>query len=348
MAPAWARFFAMIDHPPTPSSASAPPRPPTPAAPPAWALVAAAVAINVVWALSYPVSKLVMTDLPVGALSCWRVVGAALLLAPLLRRRDFPARWSLQDAVSLGLMGTLGFALPIWLQYAGTVRTTASNVSMIVGLETVMVVVLAALFLREPLRRRTWGGLAAAVGGVAFISVDPATLDLLSGRYAAGNGLMLLSIAGFASYTILGKSLIDRWSGTALTVLPLAVAGALMLPIFYLTDPAGFQRGLSLSGTEFWGVFFITAIATAASYAIWNWVLRWVSAGTLAYSLYIQPVAGALFSAWLLKETLTPTYWWGAGLILLAMALGAETGKPQPEPLPEEEPGGAPEPAAAA
>lgn len=346
MAPAWARFFAMIDPTLSTSVPSAPSRPQPPAAPPAWALVAAAVAINVVWALSYPVSKLVMTDLPVGALSCWRVVGAALLLAPLLRRRDFPARWSLKDAVSLALMGTLGFALPIWLQYAGTVRTTASNVSMIVGLETVMVVVLAAMFLREPLRRRTWGGLAAAVGGVAFISVDPATLDLLSGRYAAGNGLMLLSIAGFASYTILGKALIDRWSGTALTVLPLAVAGALMLPIFYLTDPAGFQRGLALTGSEFWGVFFITAIATAASYAIWNWVLRWVSAGTLAYSLYIQPVAGALFSAWLLKETLTPTYWWGAGLILLAMALGAETGKAQPEPADPEQ--ATPEPAVAA
>jgi drug/metabolite transporter (DMT)-like permease len=306
------------------------------------------VAINVIWALSYPVSKLVMTDLPVGALSCWRVVGAAILLAPLLRRRDFPARWSLGDAVSLALMGTLGFALPIWLQYAGTVRTTASNVSMIVGLETVMVVVLAALFLREPLRRRTWGGLVAAVGGVAFISVDPATLDLFSGRYAAGNGLMLLSIVGFASYTILGKALIDRWSGTALTVLPLAVAGALMLPIFYLTDPAGFQRGLALSGSEFWGVFFITAIATAASYAIWNWVLRWVSAGTLAYSLYIQPVAGALFSAWLLQETLTPTYWWGAGLIMLAMALGTETGKARPAPAPADEADPAPAPAAAA
>lgn len=317
---------------PLPSESAAP----SPARPHPWLLLGVAFLINVVWALSYPVSKLVMDGLPVGALTCWRLAGAAALLAPFVRRRDLPERPSPRDLAMLGLMGLFGFAAPIWLQYQGTVRTTGSNVSLIVGLETVMVVVMAAIALREPMRARTWGGLAAAVAGVGLISVDPTTLDLFAGRYALGNGLMLLSVVGFASYTILGKALAGRWSTMALTALPLAVAAIVTVPAFALAEPAAFARGLALSIHEGLGVFFITVVATAVSYIAWNWILRWVSAGQLAYSLYVQPVAGALFSAWLLKETLTPMTAWGAAFIVVAMVLGAE--RPAPAPAVDELP----------
>lgn len=326
------------DHPgetvsitPLPSDLSAS----APARPHPWLLLGVALVINVIWALSYPVSKLVMDGLPVGALTCWRLAGAAALLVPFLRRSDIPERPALRDLGMLGLMGFFGFALPIWLQYQGTVRTTGSNVSLIVGLETVIVVVMAAIALREPMRGRTWGGLAAAVAGVGLISVDPTTLDLFSGRYALGNGLMLLSVVGFASYTILGKALTGRWSTMALTALPLAVAAAVTVPAFALAEPAAFARGLALTFHEGLGVFFITVVATALSYVAWNWILRWVSAGQLAYSLYVQPVAGALFSAWLLKETLTPMTAWGAALIFVAMVLGTERPRAEAEAVPE-------------
>lgn len=311
------------------------------APPPMWLMIACAIAINLAWAFSYPLSKVVLTDLSVEALSCWRVAGAAILLAPLLRRRDFPTVWSKRDLFALAMMGLVGLAGATWLQYAGTVLTTASNVSMIVATEAVMVVVLAALFLKEPMQRRTWAGLAAAVAGVALISVDPATLDLFSGRYWAGNLLMVTAIVGFASYTIFGKLLVGRWSAKAMTVLPIILAAVMILPLTYFTHPAAFERGLALTSTEAWGVFFIAGPATAVAYMVWNWVLRYVSATAMAYSLYVQPVAGALFSAWMLKETLAPTYWWGAALILLAMTLGAE--KPQAKVQPD-----APEPALAA
>jgi drug/metabolite transporter (DMT)-like permease len=295
-------------------------------------LLAVAVFINVMWALSYPVSKLVMDGVSVGAMTSWRVAGAALLLLPFLRRHDFPERIGGRDLALLVARGLVGFAAPVWLQYMGTVRTTASNVSLIVGLETVAVVVLAALCLKERVAARAWAGLVAAVAGVGLISVDPATLDLVSGRYWAGNALMMVSILGFASYSIVGKLLGDRWSAKALTVLPLAVAAVVTVPLVAATDPVGFARGFALSGPQAGGVFFITAIATAFSYMAWNWALAHMNAGKLAYSLYVQPVAGALFSAWLLHEALTPLYLGGAALIGVAMVMGAERAAPAPAP----------------
>lgn len=291
--------------------------------PPAWLLATTAVGINVIWALCYPISKLVLGHVSPGALTCWRLAGAALLLLPFLRRSDFPARVGRLDWLHLALMGAIGAAGATALQYLATARTSASNVSLLVGLETVITIILAALFLGEPVRRRTWAGLAAAFAGVALISVDPRTLELFSGRYWQGNALMLASIGCYSAYTIWGKLLAERWGASAMTVLPFLVASALLVPGYAWLDPAGFWQGLLLPPQQLLVVALVTAVATAVCYMAWNWLTRWVSTTRLAYSLYVQPIAGALFSALLLHEPVTPTFLGGAALIVVAMGLGS-------------------------
>lgn len=294
------------------------------AAPPAWLLMALAAGVNLIWALTYPVSKLVMTEVSAGALSCWRLAGTVILLAPFLRRSEFPEKVTLRDVGLLSLMGLVGGAAAVVLQYLGTARSTASNVSVLVGTETMFAVLLAAIFLGERVGGRMVAGMAAAIAGVLLVSVDPATLDLLSSRYGLGNALMLASIFCYAVYTILGKVLGARWGPMALTVVPFVLASAVTVPYYALTEPAAMVRGLMLTWQEGLGVLLIVGVGTALCYVCWNWLLRWMSASRLSYSLYLQPVAGALFSAWMLGEALTPTFMAGAGLILVAMALGAE------------------------
>ncbi|HEY9723373.1 MAG TPA: DMT family transporter [Oscillatoriaceae cyanobacterium] len=296
--------------------------------PPSWLLALVAVAINVIWALCYPISKMVMAQVPPGALTCWRLAGAALLLLPFMRRSDFPAGPTKKEWLILALMGAIGAAGATGLQYAATALTTASNVSLLIGLETVFTVVMAALFLGEPLRRRTWVGLATAFVGVTLISVDPRTLNLFSGHYWQGNVLMLASIGCYAGYTIWGKLLAGRWGASALTVLPFLVASAIVVPGYAWLRPASFWHGLLLPPHVLLIVAIITAGVTAACYLAWNWLARHLSASQLAYSLYVQPIAGAIFSALLLHEPVTPTFVAGAALIVVAMSIGVPGAPP--------------------
>ena len=227
-------------------------------------------------------------------------------------------------------MSLVGCVSAITLQYVGTGLTTAANVSLIVGLETSIVVLLAALFLSEPLAGRDVGSLLLALLGVIIITVDPASLDLFGSKHFAGNVLVLSSILCYSVYTIVGKMLAGRWGATALTALPFALAAALFVPAYWWLDPAGWQRGLSLTRTECLGVFFLTVPCTALGYLGWNWLLRWMSAGTLSFFLYLQPLAGAIFSAWLLRETMTGTFFLGGAIIFAGIMLGHRSPPKEP------------------
>lgn len=282
------------------------------------------VGVNLVWALSYPVSKRIMKDLPALALTSWRLLLGGLVLLPFLRRSELANGVSLYDSALLLGMGVLGCAGATTLQYLGTVHTLAANVALIVGLETLMVVAMAAILLREPLTRRFQAGLGLALAGAMLITVDPSAVDLVSSQYLSGSLLVFASLFCYAGYTIVSKRLAARWSPVALTALPFLVGAAVTIPIFAVADPRAFARSLRLSTTELLGIAFIGVAATALSYATWNWLLRFLPAGRLANSLYLQPVAGALFSSWLLGEKLTPTFFLGAALVLLAMAFAHE------------------------
>lgn len=293
----------------------------TPHQPPQWQMLGLAIGLNLLWAFSYPISKLLIGDLSHMALSCWRIGGATLMLLPFLKREDIPSVFGWRDLLLLLIMGLIGCGGAIALQYAGTAHTTAANVSLLVGLETSIVVLLAAVFLGEAITRRDLLSLILAFFGVILLSVDPSSLDLLNSQHLKGNLLVLGSIFGYSAYTIAGKLLVGRWGATAVTVLPFALASLAFIPAFAWYDPPAWNRALALTSREILGVLFLAGVVTAMGYLGWNWLLRWMPAGKLAFFLYLQPPAGALFSIWLLGEPLNPTFILGGSIILIAMLL---------------------------
>jgi drug/metabolite transporter (DMT)-like permease len=290
-----------------------------PGAPPRWLLFSLAVGVNVVWALSYPVTKVTLVGLSPLALTCWRLAGAAVLLLPWAGRFPRPPR--ARDLALLAAMSLIGCAAASLLQFAGTVRSTASNIALITGVETLLISVLARAFLSEPLPRRSLLALLLAFAGVVLVTVDPTTLELTSSRFLAGNGLMLASVTCYAGYTVMGKALAPRWNAGALTALPFLVSALVLVPYFAVSDPPGFVRALALTRGEAGAVAFLVGGVTAGGYLLWNWLLGYLDASELGFSLYVQPVAGALFSAWLLGEAIGATFVSGTALVLGAVAL---------------------------
>ncbi len=269
-----------------------------------------AILINLGWAIAYPLSKNVIGAFPAMGLAMWRMAGGALILLPLIRRTDFPRSPSRKDLILLALMGVVGCALSTLLQFIATERTLASNISLIVALETIAAMFLAHFFLRERSSLQGWGGAIIAFAGVGLITINPESgesgLALLRSDHALGNGLMVLSVMCYATYTIIGKILAPRWGSGALTALPLLLSAILFVPVFLLTDPEGFSRAMHPTLPE-WGVIFLVGCLGAGfGFMIWNWLLNFMSASALSRTLYVQPVSGVIFSAWLLGETITP------------------------------------------
>ena len=290
-------------------------------------IIAVAVAMNLAWALSYPLSKHLLTTVSPFAVAAVRMTGAGLLGAPFLRRRDFPRPVRAKDFALLFVMGVVGCALASTLQYAGTARTMASNVALVTALEPSIVTILAALTLGERVRLRQAIAVVVALAGISLLSVDPESLDLLSSRYFIGNVVVLGSVVCYASYTVAAKGLSDRWGTSALTIVPFFLAGATLVPAVGLARPGDLAKLAHLTPGEASSLVFLVVVATGIGYLVWNWLLQWLSATEVALTIYIQPIAGTILSTWLLHEPLAAPFVVGAALVMGALVLG----RPPPE-----------------
>lgn len=297
--------------------------------PPPALLWTLAVLINVAWALVYPLSKELLTSFPPMGLACWRLAGAALPILPFMRMGDVAARMTASDFRLLLTMGLVGCGLSIVLQFLATPLTLASNISLIASFETLFVLVLGHVLLRERIKARQWTGTVLAFAGVGLLTFDPRTLSIGAPDQVGGNLLMMASAFCFAVCTLAAKPLRERWSSTVITGIPFLAAALVLVPGYAISDPSGFMRALQPRPEE-WAVIALVVASGAGCYFVWNWLLRYMSAGSLALSLHLQPVAGMLFSVWLLGEQITQVAALGAVLVLGGVAISELSMRAQP------------------
>jgi drug/metabolite transporter (DMT)-like permease len=155
------------------------------------------------------------------------------LLKPRPRARRYSGQWPLLLAAGFAFAGDLAF----W--HASVVRTSVANSTLLANLATIFVTLGAWVFLRERPARLFFGGLAAALVGVALLVH---TSLGFSRTGLVGDALGVVTAMFYASYLLAVKSLRDRGEATlhlmavtttitAIFLLPAALAsGEQMLP----------------------------------------------------------------------------------------------------------------------
>jgi drug/metabolite transporter (DMT)-like permease len=290
------------------------------------AAIAVLIGVNIVWSSAYAASKLLM-DGPWGhlsplALSFWRLLAATLILLP-LAWRELPKRpLTGKEWASLTMVGLIGSAGAMYTQFLGTQWSLATNASLITAMETIFNCVLAAIFLGERLDARGVAGLLVALFGVLLLNdLDWNRLDLLSGKYAAGNGILVLSMLCYATYSLAGKWAVATLRPMVVTGIPFAIATVALGLLCLWQEPAALTGVVAWSTPTWLGVLFMGVVVTALTYLVWNVVLVHATVSAMSLTLYAQPLAGALLAWWWLGERLSPHAGAGALCVLVAVAL---------------------------
>ena len=171
---------------------------------------------NIVWGLNAPIGKSVLWSEanPGGvnpfALSVYRMVGAALLFwtVSLLLPRERVAR---RDIALLLLASVFGIQLNQMLFLWGLSLTSPIDTSIIATVVPVLTMVLATLFLREPI---TW----LKAGGV-FLGCAGALILILVSQHGTGHSssvmgdvLCIVSAVSYATYLTAFRNVIVRYS----------------------------------------------------------------------------------------------------------------------------------------
>ena len=183
--------------------------------------ILALAAAGVLWGLTVPLSKVALEWLGPGWLTVARFAAAAPVLA-------LVARHGLRDAFVPRVVaaGALGFGAVTVLQNAGIERTSVSHAALVVGAAPVLVALIAAGLGRSATRPITWGGYAVALLGIALVAGAGG-----GGATAAGDLLVLASVAVSATFIVIQPKLLAGRDPAAVTAVQFAAAAVFATPI---------------------------------------------------------------------------------------------------------------------
>ena len=272
------------------------------------------------WSGNIVLGRAIRADVPPLALAFWRWVVSLLLTLPFALphlRRQWPLlRRAWKPVVVLGLLGvgTYNTFAYIALQY-----TPATNVVLLNSVIPVATISLAALFLKQRLRRVQWAGVLLSLSGVAAI-VSRGDFAALAGmRLNVGDLWMLGAIFAWAVYT-LGLQWRPEGVHPMLLLAAFVVVGLLALAPAYAWEIAQGRLILVNSGAlaaiAYTGVFpgFI-------GYIFYNRAVGEVGASKASLFIHLMPVFGTLLAALFLAEIPRPYHYAGIALIISGIYL---------------------------
>ena len=233
------------------------------------------------------------------------------------------ARRDLGFLIPLGLIGIGAF----YLFYFYTVRESeVGTAAILLYSSPAFVVLLAWLFLREPLGPAKILALLLTVGGVSLVAgaYDPANLGVTPVVLLTG----LLAGLTYGLYSIFGRPVAGRLSPAVILTYALFFGAALLVPVAGPT----LDTLVGLSAGSYALLLLLSVVHTALAFALYTFGLRRLGAGRSAIVATVEPVVAGAIGVTLLGEGLTAPKVLGALLVLAGAALAqVRPRKPRPQ-----------------
>jgi drug/metabolite transporter (DMT)-like permease len=279
------------------------------------------------WGSSFVVVKtLLLQGLTPIAIATFRfLVAGALFLAALLvqkvRRPLNSAVFEGKDVlmfVGLSLVGVTFFFIA---QCVGIELAGASVASILVCfLSPILIALFSVRIFNEALTRRQFLGLAVAGIGTLVV-ITGGTMDLRSSvpTFLLGSLILLLTPILWASYSLGGKRLTEKYS-PFLVVAYVNIIGGLFLVPFSLAENS--LHGILTLSLQAWGaILYLAVTCSFIGYFIWFHVMNRVKAAVTSSFLFAEPLVTVLFATVFIGEAITPLISIGGLLIFTGVLL---------------------------
>ena len=249
---------------------------------------------NVMWGLMSPVSKAVMASGLVSSLllTDFRIVGAAAAFwtASFFTRREHVPH---ADMMRLFFAAMLGIVLNQGSFVMGLGMTSPVDASIITTTTPIIVMILAALFLKEPVTGlKVLGIFFGALGALMLIlggAADPASAG---GSNPWGNLLCFFAQCSYSAYFVLYKDLISRYSAITLMKWMFTYASIAIIPFSY--SELATARWEAMGGVEIGGSAFVVLGATFLSYLLIPIGQHALRPTVACMYNYVQPIVASL------------------------------------------------------
>jgi drug/metabolite transporter, DME family len=232
-----------------------------------------------------------------------------------------------RDLALLLPLGLVGIGL-FYLLYFYTVReSTVGTAAILLYSAPAFVVILAWLFLKEPLNAAKVFALVLTVGGIFLVvgAYAPANLEVSPKILLTG----LLSGLTYGLYAIFGRPLAGHLSPAVILSYALAFGSALLIVAALPT----LDTLIRLPASSYLLLLMLSVVHTTLAFALYTFGIRHLGAGRAAIVATIEPVVAGILGVTLLDEELTALKVLGALLVLAGAAL-AQVGPRKARPAP--------------
>lgn len=232
-----------------------------------------------------------------------------------------PGRHEIAVGLVLGLLNCLGNILQVW----GLASTTPALSGFFTSLGSLWVPILAFVWLRLPVARANWAGMALGIAGLAILGIDTDK----SWGLSFGDSLTLLASFAFALFILLLDRLGRSVDSSRLTLMLIAVTG---LPALFLALGLTAWQGNLVPWLIWLGeilrrpavvrdVLLLTLLSTMLATHLMSKYQPRVPASRAALIYLLEPVFAAVLSVAVGHDSVTGRLLLGGALILGGNAL---------------------------
>ena len=241
------------------------------------------------------------------------MVAALMAIVCVITRAQWPSRSG--DYVNVAIAAWLVHGVYLGGVFIAMSRgMAAGTAAMLVGLQPIVTVFLARVWLREPVIARQWIGLVLGLFGVWLVvrqkvRFDSDVVSLLA---------IFAALAGISVGTIWQKrhaSHVDLRSGAVIQFVACAIV---YLPLVLLLESS---MGVQWTPTFMFAIGWSVLVLSVGAISLLYWLLRHGAASGVARLFYLVPPVTALMAWLLFDERLDAFAIAGMGLIAFAVAL---------------------------
>lgn len=261
--------------------------------------------VPAIWGGTFIAGRIVSAHLPPATAAFIRFVFATLALLTALHLTQGlrviaqVTRRQLLGTMALGATGILAYNL---LFFSALEVLPAGRTSLIVALNPVVTLLVAAAFLGDRLSATRWVGVGLALLGV-WIVVTRGDLSQLAQSIGKGELSMLGAVCAWAAYTLLGRRVLRGLSPLLATLLA-AMWGTLFLALPALRDVPLLYAG-AFTPSVWASLAFLGVLGTAVAF-VWYYegITRLGAARAVVFNNLV-PIFGVLLGWLMLGEPLS-------------------------------------------
>ena len=190
------------------------------------------------------------------------------------------------DGVRIFLSAVCGAAINMLLFYKGISMTSAINGSIIMTLTPVLVLLWAALLIKEKITKLKVAGILIGMIGAIIIFYQPNAI-ISSGNWK-GDVLVFLNAFVYASYLVIVKPLMKKYK-------PITVATWVFTIAILIVVPVGFGEAVAIDFANLpskvvLSMIYAIVLVTVVVYFLNIWTLVHVDSSVVGAFIYLQPV----------------------------------------------------------